>query len=145
MPALFDPNDAYARLFFIAEGANAVNATHASIFRAVHETGELPRKATIPQLTAYYSRLPGVNAKAFAAAQADEATLQAKAANAREFQVRSDIPGTPSLIIAGKYLVLGNSFESMLDNARRVILAVAPAAKAKPKPVSARPAAKSRT
>ena len=150
VPALFDPNDAYARLFFIAEGANAVNATHASIFRAVHETGELPRKATIPQLTAYYARLPGVNAKAFAAAQADEATLQAKAANAREFQVRSDIPGTPSLIIAGKYLVLGNSFESMLDNARRVLLAVAPAAKtrpapAKPKPAAAKSAAKPRT
>ena len=145
VPAMFDPNDPFARLFFIAEGANAVNATHASIFRAVHETGELPRKATIPQLTAYYARLPGVNAKAFAAAQADEATLQAKAANAREFQIRSKIEGTPSLVIAGKYLVLGNSFESMLDNARRVILAVAPAAKAKPKPVSARPAAKSRT
>ena len=86
-----------------------------------------------------------MNAKAFAAAQKDERSLQAKAANAREFQLRSDIPGTPSLVIAGKYLVLGNSFESMLDNARRVILAVAPAAKAKPKPVSARPAAKSRT
>ena len=149
VPALFDPNDAYARLFFIAEGANAVNATHASIFRAVHETGELPRKATIPQLTAYYSRLPGVNAKAFAAAQADEATLQAKAANAREFQVRSDIPGTPSLVIAGKYLVLGNSYESLLANASRILKALGPAQKATPakstpakQPAAKQPAAK---
>jgi thiol:disulfide interchange protein DsbA len=150
VPAMFDPNDAYARLFFIAEGANAVNITHDRIFRAVHDTSELPRKATIQQLTTYYLGLPGVNAKAFAAAQADEATLQAKAANARDFQMRSNIPGTPSLVIAGKYLVLGNSFESMLDNARRVILAVAPAAKArpapaKPKPASAKTSAKPRT
>ena len=147
VPAMFDPNDAYARLFFIAEKAKAVDATHARLFRAIHETEDLPRQATIPQLTAWYLRQPGVNAKAFAAAQADEATLQAKAANAREFQMRSDIPGTPSLVIAGKYLVLGNSFESMLDNARRVILAASPAAKAKPTPTKpkAAPAAKPRT
>jgi thiol:disulfide interchange protein DsbA len=132
VPAMFDPNDAYARLFFIAEGANAVNLTHDRIFRAIHQTGELPRNPTIPQLTAYYQRLPGVNAKAFAAAQDDEATLQVKAANARAFQMRSKIEGTPSLVIAGRYLVLGNSYESLLANAKRIIVALAPASKASP-------------
>lgn len=129
VPAMFDPNDAYARLFFIAEGANAVNVTHDRIFRAIHQSGELPRKTTIPQLTAYYLRLPGVNPKAFTAAQKDEATLQAKAANAREFQMRSKIEGTPSLVIAGRYLVLGNSYQGLLDNASRILKAIAPAAK----------------
>ena len=149
VPAMFDPNDAYARLFFIAEGAKAVDVTHPSIFRAIHETSELPRKATIPQLSAYYLRLPGVNAKAFAAAQKDEATLQAKAANAREFQLRSKIQGTPSLVIAGKYLVLGNSFDELLVNAKRVLVALAPTTKAKPAPAKSKAApasaAKSRT
>ena len=149
VPAMFDPNDAYARLFFIAEKAKAVDATHARLFRAIHETEDLPRQATIPQLTAWYLRQPGVNAKAFAAAQADEATLQAKAANAREFQLRSDIPGTPSLVIAGKYVVVGNSYESLLENAKRIIVALAPAAKAKPAPkpkaAPAKAAAKPRT
>ena len=149
VPAMFDPNDPFARLFFIAEGANAVAATHDRIFRAIHETGELPRNASIPQLTAYYSRLPGVNAKAFAAAQKDERSLQAKAANAREFQLRSDIPGTPSLVIAGKYLVLGNSYESLLANASRILKALGPAQKATPakstpakQPAAKQPAAK---
>lgn len=137
VPAMFDPNDAYARLFFIAENAKAVDATHARLFRAIHETEEVPRKATIAQLTTWYSRQPGVNAKAFAAAQADEATLQAKAAKARDFQMRSGIEGTPSLVIAGKYLVLGNSYESLLDNARRIVVALAPAGKAKPAPAQA--------
>lgn len=149
VPAMFDPNDAFARLFFIAEGANAVNATHASIFRAVHETSELSRKPTIPQLTAYYLRLPGVNAKAFAAAEKYEPVLQAKAANARDFQVRSKIEGTPSLVIAGKYLVIGNSYDELLVNARRILVALAPTAKAKPAPkpkaAPAKAAAKSRT
>lgn len=150
VPAMFDPNDAFARLFFIAEKANAVDATHARLFRAIHDTEDLPRNATVAQLTAWYSRQPGVNAKAFAAAQADEPTLQAKAGNAREFQMRSKIEGTPSLVIAGKYLVLGNSYESLLDNARRIVLALAPASKArpapaKPKPAPAKAAAKPRT
>ena len=149
VPAMFDPNDAYARLFFIAEGANAVNVTHDRIFRAIHDTGELSRKPTIPQLTAYYLRLPGVNAKAFAAAEKNEPILQAKAANAREFQMRSKIEGTPSLVIAGKYLVLGNSYDELLVNARRILVALAPTAKAKPAPkpkaAPAKAAAKSRT
>ena len=142
VPAMFDPNDAFARLFFIAESANAVNATHDQVFRAIHETGELSSKATVPQLTAYYTRLPGVNAKAFAAAQKDEHVLQAKAANAREFQMRSNIPGTPSLVVDGKYLVLGNSYESLLNNASRIIKAIPAAAK---KPASKPAAAKPRT
>lgn len=134
VPAMFDPNDAFARLFFIAEGANAVNVTHDRMFRAIHETNELSPKPTIPQLTAYYLRQPGVNAKAFAAAEKNESLLQAKAANARDFQIRSKIEGTPSLVIAGKYLVLGNSYDELLVNAKRILVAIAPAAKAKPAP-----------
>ena len=149
VPAMFDPNDAFARLFFIAEGAKAVGVTHNTIFRAIHETSELPPKPTIPQLTAYYLRLPGVNAKAFAAAEKNEPILQAKAANAREFQVRSKIEGTPSLVIAGKYLLIGNSYDELLVNTKRILVALAPSAKAKPAPkpkaVPAKAAAKSRT
>jgi len=149
VPAMFDPNDAYARLFFIAEGAKAVHITHDRIFRAIHETGELSRKPTLPQLTAYYLRQPGVNAKAFAAAEKNEPILQAKAANARAFQMRSKIEGTPSLVIAGKYLVMGNSYEELLGNAKRIVVALAPTARTKPVPkpkaAPARAAAKSRT
>ena len=54
---------------------------------------------------------------------------RAKAANAREFQMRSKIEGTPSLVIAGRYLVLGNSYQGLLDNASRILKAIAPAAK----------------
>ncbi len=146
VPAMFDPNDAFARLFFIAEGAKAVNATHDRVFQAIHETGELPKNASVAQLTAFYARLPGVNAKAFAVAQKDERSLQAKAANAREFQLRSKIPHTPSLVIAGKYFVLGNSFESLLSNASRIIKALGPVAKQPAaKPAAKAPAAKPRT
>ena len=147
VPAMFDPNDAFARLFFIAEAAKAVNASHDRVFQAIHETGELPKNATVAQLTTFYARLPGVNAKAFAAAQKDERSLQAKAANAREFQLRSKIPGTPALVIDGKYLVLGNSYENLLSNASRILKAIGPAPKkpAAKKPVNKQPAAKSRT
>ena len=50
-------------------------------------------------------------------------------------------------MIAGKYVVVGNSYESLLENAKRILVALAPAAKAKPapKPAPAKAAAKPRT
>ena len=35
---------------------------------------------------------------------------------------------TPALVIDGRYLVLGNSYQSLLDNANRILKAIAPAA-----------------
>ena len=59
-----------------------------------------------------------------------------------EFAARSGIEGTPSLIVNGRYLVLGNSYEGLLANARKIVDALAPKrVPAQPKPQT-RPAAK---
>ena len=42
--------------------------------------------------------------------------------------MRSQIPGTPALVIDGRYLVLGNSYQGLLDNANRILKAIATAA-----------------
>lgn len=140
MPAAFHPEDPFMLGYFAADAARAVPATHARMFAAVHETEELPRNATLQQVVGFYLRLPGVNGKAFNAALADKASLGKKMLAAREFQMRSKIPGTPSLIVDGRYLVLGNSYENLLANARKVVDAIAasrkPAAKASTKPRS---------
>ncbi len=126
--------------YFAADAAKAVPLTHHRMFAAVHETGELPRNATLEQVTAFYLRLPGVNGKAFTAALADKSSLGRKMLAAREFQMRSKLPGTPALIVDGRYLVLGNSYENLLENTRKVIDAIAasrkPAGKASTKPRS---------
>ena len=140
MPAAFYDDDPFMLGFFAAEQAKAVSLTHARMFAAIHDAGDLPKNAKLDQVAAFYARSPDINAVAFKAALADTATLQAKAGVARAFQVRSKIPGTPALIVDGRYLVLGDSYERLLDNARRVIDAIAasrkPAAKTSSKPRS---------
>ncbi len=140
MPAAFQPEDPFMLGYFAADAAKAVPLTHHRMFAAVHETGELPRNATLEQVTAFYLRLPGVDGKAFNTALADKASLGKRMLATREFQMRSKLPGTPSLIVDGRYLVLGNSYESLLANARKVIDAIAasrkPAGKAPTKPRS---------
>ncbi len=140
MPAAFQPEDPFMLGYFAAEAAKAVPLTHHRMFAAVHETGELSRNASLDQVTAFYLRLPGLNRKAFTAALADKPGLGRKMLARRDFQVRSKLPGTPALIVDGRYLVLGNSYESLLANARKIIDAIAasrkPAGKAKTKPRS---------
>ncbi len=138
MPAAFSPDDPYMLGYFAADAAKAVPATHARMFEAIHETGELAKNSTLQQIAAFYVRLPGVNAKTFNAALADKAGMGKKMLAAREFQIRSKIPGTPSIIVDGRYMVLGNNYNNMLTNASKVIDAISasrkPAGKATPTP-----------
>lgn len=140
MPAAFNPDDPFMLGYFAADAARAVPLTHVRMFAAVHETGNLPKNATLDQVAAFYMRLPGINGKAFSAALADKASMGRKMLAAREFQIRSKIEGTPSLVVDGRYLVIGHSYESLLANTRKVIEAIAssrkPAGKTPTKPRS---------
>ncbi len=140
MPAAFNMDDPFMLGYFAADAARAVPLTHHRMFAAVHETGELARNATLAQVTAFYLRLPGINAKAFNAALADKASMRRKMLAAREFQMRSELQGTPALVVDGRYLVKGDSYDSYLANARKVIDAITasrkPAASVPTKPRS---------
>lgn len=136
VPAAFDTSNPYARFHFAAEAAKALPVLHSRLFPAIHETGELAPAANLAQIAAWAARVPGVNAKTLAAALKDSKTLDARIRNAHDFVVRSDIPGTPALVIDGRYLVLGNSYQGLLDNADRILRALAPA----PRKPAAQPA-----
>ena len=138
VPGVFGRDDPWARVFFAAQTAKSLAVLHPRLFAAIHETGELPRNADAAQVLAWASRVQGANAPSLKAAMSDDATLLPKLKHAYEFAARSQIEGTPSLVVAGRYLVLGNSYQNLLDNARRVVDALAPR-KAVPAP-SARPA-----
>lgn len=127
VPSALDKADAYARFYFAAEAAKATQVLHPRLFAAIHQSGELPRAAELAQIAAYGARTPGVDGKALAAALKDSKALDARIQHAHDFAVRSKIPGTPALVIDGRYLVLGNSYQGLLDNANRVLKAVAPA------------------
>jgi thiol:disulfide interchange protein DsbA len=129
VPSALDRTDDFARFYFAAQAAKAVPVLHPRLFNALHETSELPRNAQLPQIAAFAARVQGVNTKALAAALKDTRTLDAKLQHAYDFAVRSQIPGTPALVIEGRYLVLGNSYQRLLDNADRALKALAPVAK----------------
>lgn len=132
VPGVFGPDDAYARVFFAAEASGALAILHPRLFGAIHEARSLPRNADVAQLAAFVNGVPGIDQAAFAAALRNEAALQGKLRHAYDFAGRSRIEGTPSLVVAGKYLVLGTSYQNLLDNARRIALALAKPAAAKP-------------
>lgn len=144
VPGVFDREDPYARVFFAAEASKSLAVLHPRLFAAVHETGELSRQSTLAQVQGFARKVQGVDTAAFDKAMADEPAMVAKLKYAYEFAARSGIEGTPSLIVNGRYQVLGNSYESLLANARKLVDALAPKrVPAKPKP-QAKPAAKPR-
>lgn len=138
MPAAFFPNDPFMLGFFAANAIKAVPLTHARMFAALHETGELSRSSTVEQVAGFYEHLPGIDAKAFQSALDDRKSMGKRMLAAREFQIRSKLEGTPAIIVDGRYLILGNSYDNLLVNARRVIDAIA-ATSAKPAKPSAPP------
>ena len=93
---------------------------------------------------AFASKVQGVNAAAFKAAMLDNASLLPKLKSAYEFAARSEIPGTPSIIVAGRYRIKGDSYEGLLANALAVVNALAPKSAA-PAKLAPKPAGKPAT
>jgi thiol:disulfide interchange protein DsbA len=111
--------DAFARGFFATQAAGALAKVHAPLFVAVHDEQSVPRNPSIDELSAWYGQR-GLNAAKLRAAMASPA-LADRLADARQFAVRSGVEGTPTLIVNGRYRILGRSLEELLRNADAVI------------------------
>jgi len=125
------PGDQFARGYYAAKSIDALAGTHNTVFTAVHAQRTLPKNPTAAELIEFYVAR-GANAKTFAAALQSDATT-AGVKRAREFATRSNVPGTPSMIVNGKYRVLGRSLQDMLRITdaliARIRVAQGPAAK----------------
>jgi thiol:disulfide interchange protein DsbA len=111
--------DAFARGFFATQAAGALAKVHAPLFVAVHDEQSVPRNPSIDELSAWYGQR-GLDAAKLRVAMASPA-LAERLANARQFAVRSGVEGTPTLIVNGRYRILGRSLEELLRNADAVI------------------------
>ena len=119
LPAAFDPNDAFARGFFAAEGKGAVDKTHALVYDAVHHGGLLARNATIDELAWFYGQ-QGLGQAAMKAAMLSP-EVDALMKRAREFEVGIRLPGTPTMIVNGRYLITPRTHEDALRIADALI------------------------
>ncbi len=103
----------YARAFFAAQSIGLAGKTHAAMFRALHVDGSLPLSRPTPEEIASFYAGHGADAQRFVATMASPA-IDAQLKQAREFMVRSGVAGTPTIVVNGKYRVIGSSFEDML-------------------------------
>ena len=123
VPAMFGGTwDDYARAFYAAQTLGVQEKTHEALYAAIHSQktlkGERGRDS-VEDIAKFYGAY-GVDPKQFAATMGSFA-VNAKTNSAKQFAQRSQISGTPSIIVNGKYLVKGKSFPDMLRIADHLI------------------------
>lgn len=114
LPAVFSPAwEPYARAFYAAQALEALDTLHEPLFKALHT--ERRALTTIEQL-ADFAAGQGIDRAAFLQA-ATATSTDLKLRRAREQAMRWRVPGTPSVIVNGKYLVQAGQggFQGMLE------------------------------
>ena len=115
IPASFRADFAvYARAYYAAESFGIANTTHQAVYDAIHKAHVLPAEGDRPddaRVAAFYGKY-GVEPKQFLAAMRGFA-VDAKVRRANEHMKRSKVPETPSIIVNGRYLVKGATYQDM--------------------------------
>ena len=123
VPAQFGPDWVpYAHAFYVSQAMGLVDKTHDALFNAIHVAGTLPGEGKKPDEAAiakFYGRY-GADPKQFADAMHSFA-IDAKLARAKQFVVQSGVQGTPTLVVDGKYRVMGKSYDDMLRITNQLI------------------------
>ena len=119
VPAAFRARDPFATAFFGAEAIGEHGAVHAATFEAIHRRGILARNATHTEIAAFYAGLGVDRGQLMAAMQAPETAQKLEAAH--HFLRASGARGTPTLVVNGKYHVLGNTLGEMLEIAEQLV------------------------
>lgn len=123
VPATFRPDfEFYANVYYAARALQVQEKTHALIYEAIHSERSLPGEGDEMdenKVADFYAK-HGVDPAAFLNALRSFG-VDAQVRRATNHMVRSGIRGTPSLVINGRYLVLGNSFAEILDTANYLI------------------------
>jgi len=120
LPAIWSPQDAYARAHFALEALGRVAELHPRLFDAIHREGSLPARGASLQEMVSFLAAEGLDPEPVRAAMMSPAT-DAKMNAAQEFMVRGGIRATPTLIINGRYRVQGPTLQDTLRIADALI------------------------
>jgi thiol:disulfide interchange protein DsbA len=140
LPASFIPSEdwpVFQRAYFTAQALGISERTHQAMFDAIWKTGELSigkkPQPTIQDVARWYARTAGIKADKFLAV-AGSAGIDAKM-KAADAQIKAmHVPGTPDIVINGKYRLEFNSLQSVDEIGELVRFLVAKES-AHPKPV----------
>jgi thiol:disulfide interchange protein DsbA len=112
----------YARAYFAAQALGIAEKSHEAVYRAIHETHQLPGEGTpasADTLAQFYAQF-GVDPGKFKKLM-ESPEIAARVTAGRDFAKRCKVHGTPSIVIGGKYLVKGQTVEGALQNATQLI------------------------
>jgi thiol:disulfide interchange protein DsbA len=116
VPAQFGgPWDRYARAYYAADSMGLVPRTHDLLYNAIHLEQTLKGERgddSVQDIAAFYARF-GVDPQQFASTMSSFA-IDGKLRKAKQFTTRVGIEGTPTLIVDGKYRVLGRTREDQI-------------------------------
>lgn len=105
----------YAKVYYAAQALGVDKQSHEAMFNAVHVDRTLPGEGQpfdLAKVAQFYTRY-GVGADQFQQTVGSFA-VASRLAKANQFVMRAQVGGTPSLIVAGKYLVKGKTMADML-------------------------------
>jgi thiol:disulfide interchange protein DsbA len=116
VPADFRPDfEVYARAYYAADLLGIATKTHAAVYEAVHSTHTLPGEGRLPDvevIAAFYAK-HGVTAQGFLDAMSSFA-VNTRMSQGRQYEAQSKLASTPSLLVNGRYMAKGKSFEDKL-------------------------------
>ncbi len=119
VPAAFDANDPFARATFAARRLKLPASVHDALFRAIHVDRSLSPNANAAALAQFHAG-HGVDAARFLA-EMDSPGVSTQMRWARKFAELSGVEGTPTLIVDGRYRVLGRSHQDAIRIADQLI------------------------
>lgn len=112
----------YARAYYAADLLGIAEKTHEAVYQAIHETHTLPGEGRLPDtavISAFYAQ-HGVTAAAFLDAM-NSFAVNTRMNQGHQYEVQSQLSSTPSLLINGRYMAKGNTFEDKLRIAGQLI------------------------
>jgi len=115
--------DDYARAFFAAQALTILEASHQDLYAAIHVQrslkGERNGGDSVAEIAQFYAQY-GIDPQQFIETMNSFAVVT-HTGKAKQFIQSHRINSTPSLLVAGKYLVMGKSFEDRLRIADHLI------------------------
>ena len=105
----------YAKAYYAAEGLGLVEKTHRAVYDAIHVKRTIPAEGQRPdeeKIAEFYAGF-GVTKEQFLSAMRSFG-VNVKVNRATEHMTKSRVPSTPTLIVNGRYLVRGATWDDSL-------------------------------
>ena len=110
LPAAWNPQwEGFAKAYYAAEGLGLVPATHQALFKAIHE--EHKQFSSLDDLAQWYAGF-GTKPEAFLSSFNSMPTMSG-VERSKTLIPQYQVDGTPTIIVAGKYRVTGQSAGGM--------------------------------